>query len=55
MKAAKIHPSYDYNRVQNDIAIMKLNATVKLTKYVSPVCFPNREMANKQVDGTGMV
>ncbi|ODM92674.1 Limulus clotting factor C [Orchesella cincta] len=55
VKAAKIHPSYDYNRVQNDIAIVKLNGTVKLSEYISPVCFPSREMANKQITGTGLI
>lgn len=40
---AKVHPFYDNSTYKNDIALIKLNRPVTLSKSVSPVCLPFNE------------
>jgi hypothetical protein len=53
--AAKIHPAYNYDTIQNDVAIMKVREPIMISDYVSPICFPTSDMANMQIQGEGLV
>ncbi|KAK2896096.1 vitamin K-dependent protein C [Channa argus] len=41
------HPNYDSIRVDNDIALLRLEYPIKLTDYIIPICLPGREMAER--------
>lgn len=47
----KAHP--DFNRVgfYNDIAILKLDKPVRKSKYVIPLCLPNKQVLNENFVG----
>ncbi|XP_021949157.1 uncharacterized protein LOC110846648 [Folsomia candida] len=55
VKAAKVHPNYNYDTIQNDVAIMKLAGKVRVSDFIAPICFPTSDMANKQVQGSGSI
>lgn len=55
IKAAKVHPNYNYDSIQNDVAIMKLADKVKISDFIAPICFPTSDMSNMQVQGAGSV
>ena len=35
-----VHPKFDRNTVDNDIALLKLRTPLKMNKFVSPICLP---------------
>ncbi|TDH06359.1 hypothetical protein EPR50_G00132510 [Perca flavescens] len=41
------HPNYDSERVDNDIALLRLKTPAPLSKYIVPVCLPGRQMAER--------
>ena len=38
-----VHPDYDAETVDNDIAVLRLRAPLKMNRFVSPVCLPSSE------------
>lgn len=36
-----IHPDYDVETVDNDIALLRLRSPLKMNKFVSPACLPS--------------
>ncbi|XP_026169540.1 vitamin K-dependent protein C [Mastacembelus armatus] len=54
LKAFK-HPNYDRLTVDNDIALLRLEAPVPLSDYIVPVCLPVREMAERVLHLNGTV
>ena len=40
-KRVIIHPSYDFDRDLNDIALVELNGYIKNTEEIKPACIPN--------------
>lgn len=49
-----IHPQYDPNTYNNDVALLELSEDVRYTPQVSPVCFPTGDIpANTMCVTTG--
>ncbi|XP_078577348.1 trypsin-3-like [Branchiostoma floridae x Branchiostoma japonicum] len=40
-----MHESYDSNRINNDVALMKLSGNAQFNNYVSPICLPTQDVA----------
>lgn len=38
-----VHPEYDADTVNNDIALLKLRTPLKINKFVSPICLPSAD------------
>lgn len=46
------HPRYSRDTHQNDIALLRLNQTVRYTNYIRPICLPISEHKKKmKLDG----
>lgn len=45
-----IHPNYDRETVDNDVALLRLKAPLKLTKYVATACLPSKKDILKEDD-----
>jgi len=52
-----MHPNYLFNQInyitKNDIALLKLNETVKFNEYLYPICLPTRQSEDQKVVLTG--
>lgn len=40
-----VHPEYDAETVDNDIALLKLKQPLKINQFVSPICLPSEDTA----------
>ena len=49
-----VHPNYDAETVDNDIAVLRLRTPLKMNRFVSPVCLPSSE-DNMPVDSLGTI
>ncbi|CAK8684129.1 unnamed protein product [Clavelina lepadiformis] len=38
----EIHPDYDDESIDNDIAVLKLSSPIKFSKYIRPACLPDQ-------------
>lgn len=38
VKSIAIHPQFDYSRMENDLAMVRLSTDVRYTDYVRPIC-----------------
>jgi plasminogen len=44
-----VHPSYNPNTINNDLALLKLSSPFSMTSHVSPVCLPSSDAYNGQL------
>lgn len=49
-----VHPDYDAETVDNDIALLRLRTPLKLNKYVAPACLPSID-DNMDVNSLGYI
>ncbi|XP_075954631.1 vitamin K-dependent protein C [Anarhichas minor] len=49
------HPHYDSRTVDNDIALLRLQTPAPFSEFVTPVCLPGREMAERVLHLNGTV
>ncbi|XP_053667548.1 testisin-like [Anopheles marshallii] len=47
-----VHPEYNVNRIQHDIALIKLTTDITYTDYIQPVCLWNRGDDLNTIEGT---
>uniref|UniRef100_A0A4Y0BQ75 Peptidase S1 domain-containing protein n=1 Tax=Anopheles funestus TaxID=62324 RepID=A0A4Y0BQ75_ANOFN len=47
-----IHPEYNVNRIQHDIALIKLATDITYTDYIQPICLWNRDEDPKAIVGS---
>lgn len=47
----KVHKDYDKPKFRNDLALIRLDRTVDITAYVSPICLPFGNLRNKTYTG----
>ncbi|XP_077471922.1 vitamin K-dependent protein C [Stigmatopora argus] len=47
------HPNYDSTTVDNDIALLRLEAPVPLSDYILPACLPSRALAERVLHRNG--
>ncbi|KAI1883223.1 hypothetical protein AGOR_G00243010 [Albula goreensis] len=53
VQEAIVHPDYDTNTVNNDIALLRLQSAVHYTDYIVPVCLPDRTLAERVLHRNG--
>ncbi|UXI14518.1 Caspase-1 precursor [Sarcoptes scabiei] len=54
ISAMFVHPEYDPDTVDNDIALLKLRKPLKMNRYVSPICLPSAD-DQLQVNSLGTI
>ncbi|XP_071945875.1 trypsin-like [Antedon mediterranea] len=45
-----LHENYNDRTLDNDIALLKLDSTVQFTKYISPVCLPDKDLQSYKAE-----